>query len=108
MPIKNPKNIALFALSVKAYLVANPGVPFTDAAQHFNVSQARISQLTGIADNIPDSLLKKLSNSYDSILPRKYSGKRLLKMSALQFNLPSSLFGTIADPTPITTVLPGD
>ena len=78
--IKKPKNIARIALDVKAYLKINPYASYGDAAEHYNMSRARISQLIKIVDNLPLHLLKRLSETNDPALLKKYSGKRLLQM----------------------------
>lgn len=79
-PEKKLKNIARFALEVKTYLAMNPDFSHTNAAEHFNVSRARISQLIKIANETPIALLKQLFDSNDQALLKKYSGKCLLKM----------------------------
>jgi len=80
-PVKYPKNIARFALDVRNYLASNPGALHSDAAKHFNVTRPRISQLLKIANNLPELLLKELSETDSICLLKKYSGKKLLKMS---------------------------
>lgn len=77
-PIKHPKNIANFALDVKNYFASNPGASQSDAATRFKVTHPRISQLLKIANNLPAQLLKKLVETDNPALIKKYSGKRLL------------------------------
>jgi len=83
-PPKKPKNIARFALDVKAYLASNPGASHSDAAKQFKVSRARISQLLKIADNVPSTFIEKLSRSVDVILLKRFSGKALLRVAKRQ------------------------
>lgn len=82
-PVKHLKNIARFALGVKAYLASNPGASHSDAAKHFKVTRPRISQLLKIASNLPELFLKKLAETDNPILLKKYSGKNLLKIASL-------------------------
>jgi hypothetical protein len=80
-PVKHPKNIARFALDVKAYLASNPNALHSDAANHFKVTRPRISQLLKIANNLPEQLLKNLVETDNPALLKKYSGKQLLKLA---------------------------
>ena len=80
-PIKNLKNIARFALDVKTHMMINPNASPSDAAIHFKVSRARISQLLKIANNLPTKLFKELVETDDPVLLKKYSGKQLLKIA---------------------------
>ena len=78
-PVRRPKNIARFALDVKTYLRINLNASPSDAAMHFKVSRARISQLLKIANHLPKKLFKELAETDDPALLKKYSGKQLLK-----------------------------
>ncbi len=77
--IKEPKNIAKFAYDVQTYLTLSPKHSQSDAARHFKVSRARISQLLKIANNLHPQLFKKLIETDDSFELKKHSGKFLLK-----------------------------
>jgi len=79
-----PKNIARIALEVKAYAEAHPGQSYSLMAENFNVSRARISQLLKIIDNLPAYLIKKIQETEDPIVLRKFSGKRLLRLASFQ------------------------
>ena len=83
-PVKMPKNIARIALDVKAYVTINPGHSYSLVAENFNVSRARISQLLKIIDNLPAYFIRKLQETEDPILLRRFSGKRLLKISTIE------------------------
>jgi len=76
------KNIVAMAVKVNEYLVQNPQRTYTSAGTHFGITRARISQLTKIANNLPVQLLKKLSETNDPALLKKYSGRSLLKMAS--------------------------
>lgn len=80
-PANPPKNIARFALDVKAYLASNPGDSHSDAAKHFKVTRPRISQLLKIANKLPEQLLKQLAETDDPNLLERYSGKNLLVLA---------------------------
>lgn len=86
-PIKAPKNIARFASDIKAYLTEHPETSYTDVGKHFEVSRARISQLMKIANNTPVSLFKELVESEDPNLLAKYSGKQLIKLASLNYQM---------------------
>ena len=78
--VKKPKNIARFALDVKTYMTINPTASPSDAAIHFKVSRARISQLLKIANNLPTKLFEELVETDDPALLKQYSGKNLQKI----------------------------
>lgn len=82
--VKKPKNIVRSALDVKAYLTINSGSTYSTAAEHYNVTRARISQLIKIVDNLPAHFIKKLEETEDPILLRRFSGKRLLKLASFE------------------------
>lgn len=82
--VNMPKNIVRQALDVKAHLTINPNKSFRHAAEHFNITVARISQLVKIVDNLPPHLIKELENSKDPILLRRFSGRRLLKIVSFE------------------------
>lgn len=79
-----PKNIARQAIDVKTYLHINPGQSFSNAAKHFNITTARVSQLVKIVENLPPDFIKELENSKDPILLRRFSGRRLLKLASFE------------------------
>ena len=79
-----PKNIVKIALDVKAYTEVNPGHSYSLVAENFNVSRARISQLLKIIDNLPTYFIKKLQETKDPIMLRRFSGKRLLKLASFE------------------------
>jgi hypothetical protein len=82
--VYKPKNIVRIALDVKAYLTINPDASYTTAAGHYNVTRARISQLVKIINNLPAHLNKKLDETEDPILLRRFSGKQLLKLASFE------------------------
>jgi len=82
--IKKPKNIVRIALDVKAYLTINPNSTQTMVAEHYKLTRARISQLLKIVDNLPAHFIRKIEESEDPILLRRFSGKRLLKIASFQ------------------------
>ena len=53
-------------------------------AENFNVSRARISQLLKIIDNLPTYFIRKIEETEDPILLKRFSGKRLLKLASFQ------------------------
>jgi len=79
-----PKNIARIALDVKAYTTINPGHSYSLVAENFNVSRARISQLLKIIDNLPAYFIRKIEETEDPILLRRFSGKRLLHLASFE------------------------
>jgi len=83
-PVKMPKNIARIALDVKAYTTINPGHSYSLVAENFNVSRARISQLLKIIDNLPAYFIRKIEETEDPILLRRFSGKRLLHLASFE------------------------
>ena len=83
-PVKMPKNIVRIALDVKAYVTINPGHSYSLVAENFNVSRARISQLLKIIDNLPAYFIRKIEETEDPILLKRFSGKRLLKLASFQ------------------------
>ena len=83
-PVKMPKNIARQALDVKAYLALNPNHSYRMAAEHYNVTKARISQLIKIVDHLPASFIKKLDETDDPALLRRFSGKQLLRLASFE------------------------
>ena len=78
------KNTVIEALNVRAYLEEAPTRTQTDAGQHFNVTRARISQLTSIVNNLPADFIEKMTNCTDRALLKTFSGKRLLKIAGLE------------------------
>jgi len=78
------KNIVIEALKVQAYLEEAPTRTQTDAGQHFNVTRARISQLTSIVNNLPADFIEQMSKCTNQTLLKTFSGKRLLKISSIE------------------------
>ena len=83
-PIKRPKNIVRQALHVKAFLSINPNLSYIHAAENFNLTKARISQLIKIVDNLPARFVKTLEETEDVTLLRRFSGRQLLKLTAFK------------------------
>jgi hypothetical protein len=81
---KMPKNIVKIALDVKAYTEVHPGHSYSLVAENFNVSRARVSQLLKIIDNLPAYFIRKLQETKDPIMLRRFSGKRLLKLASFE------------------------
>jgi len=100
--IKKPKNIVRIALDVKAYLTINPDSTQTMVAEHYKLTRARISQLLKIIDNLPAHFIKKLEESEDPILLRRFSGKRLLKLASL--TTPERIADAIQSLTPVDSI----
>jgi len=78
------KNIVIEALKVQAYLEDTPTRTQADAGQHFNVTRARISQLTSIVNNLPADFIEKMRECTDRTMLKTFSGKRLLKIAGLE------------------------
>ena len=78
------KNIVIEALRVQAFLEEAPSQTQTDAGQHFNVTRARISQLTKIVNKLPDDFIEKMRECEDRSMLKTFSGKRLLKLAAIE------------------------
>lgn len=56
----------------------------TDAGQRFNVTRARISQLTKIVNNLPDDFMEKMRGCEDRCMLKTFSGKKLLEIAGLE------------------------
>jgi len=78
------KNIVIEALKVHAFLTEAPSRTQTDAGQHFNVTRARISQLTSIVNNLPSDFIESMRQCDDRRMLKTFSGKRLLKIAGLE------------------------
>ena len=78
------KNIVIEALKVQAFLEDAPSRTQADAGHHFNVTRARISQLTSIVNNLPDDFIEKMRECEDRSMLKTFSGKRLLKIAGLE------------------------
>ncbi len=100
--IKKPKNIVRIALDVKAYLTINPNSTQTMVAEHYKLTRARISQLLKIVDNLPAHFIRKIEESEDPILLRRFSGKRLLKLASLTD--PERIADAIQSLTPVDSI----
>lgn len=74
------KNIVIEALKVQTYLTEASSRTQTDAGQHFNVTKARISQLTKIVNNLPKNFIGKMKKSEKRNILKTFSGKRILKI----------------------------
>lgn len=77
------KNIILECLKVQAFLTENPSKTQTHASQHFNVTRARISQLSKIVNNLPEDFIDKMRDCEDRNILKTFSGKRLLKIASI-------------------------
>jgi hypothetical protein len=97
-----PKNIVKIALDVKAYTEVHPGHSYSLVAENFNVSRARVSQLLKIINNLPTYFIKKLQETKDPIMLRRFSGKRLLKLASL--TNPARIDDAIKSLTPIDSI----
>lgn len=81
-PVYN--NVVIEALKVHAFLKESPSRTQTDAGEHFNLTRARISQLTKIVNNLPRNFVEKMSGCADQSMLKTFSGKRLLKIAGLK------------------------
>jgi len=78
------KNIIIEALKVQAFLEETTSRTQTDAGQHFNVTRARISQLTTIVNKLPAEFIEQMRECDDRRILKTFSGKRLLKIAGLE------------------------
>jgi len=78
------KNIVAMAIKVSEYLETDTQRTYTSAGDHFGVTRARISQLMTILEKLPDDFIEKLGECHDQCLLKTFSGKRLLKISAIE------------------------
>lgn len=77
------KNIVAMAVRVQEYLAENPQRTYTAAGRNFGVTRARISQMMTILDKLPADLISSLKTTKDQTLIKRFSGKTLLKIVAL-------------------------
>ena len=87
------KNIVAMAVRVQEYLVQDPQRTYTAAGRNFGVTRARISQLMTILEKLPGDFLSTMKTTEDQTLIKRFSGKTLLKIAAL--NSPQSRKQTI-------------
>ncbi len=92
-PEPNYRNIIKQSLKVQQFLAEDPTRSYLHASRHFKVSRPRISQLMKIADNLPPNFLAKMRDCQDSKMLKRFTGKTLLKIAAL--NSPKSRQETI-------------
>jgi len=78
------KNIVAMAVQVREYLIENPQRTQTAAGNRFGITRARVSQLMTIVENIPDDFISIMKTTEDQSLLKRFSGKTLLKISALR------------------------
>ncbi|MBU4343036.1 MAG: hypothetical protein KKG21_03400 [Candidatus Omnitrophica bacterium] len=77
------KNIIAMAVKVSEYLETDTKRTYTSAGDHFGVTRARISQLMTILEKLQDDFIQKMGECEDQSLIKRFSGKKLLKISAI-------------------------
>lgn len=89
LPNKTPKpkpapiNIIDKALKIKSFLDEDTQRKHIDAACHFKVSRARISQLMMILEKLPDDFISIMKTTEDQSLLKRFSGKTMIRIAAL-------------------------
>jgi hypothetical protein len=83
IPKPAPMNIIAKAQEIKAYIASVPQRTHLDAALHFKVTRARISQMMKIIDSLPADFTNRMSQTNDRKLLNRFSGKTLLGIAAM-------------------------
>ena len=83
IPKPAPINIIAKAQEIKAYIEAKPQRTHLDAALHFKVTRARISQMMKIVETLPPEFITHMSQTQDRKTLNRFSGKTLLKIASM-------------------------
>ncbi len=85
-PIHKPpprKNIVAEAVRFHKFHEENSGLTYEAIGQHFGVTRARVSQLIGLVEHLPEDFITRLKNSTDQDFIKSFPYRVLFKISKL-------------------------